>query len=63
MSETPGEKTPRDEVERKRRLAEVFGDVLPETTSDEREQQSDAADESARDAWYRDPVPPHHGER
>ena len=53
--------TPRDEVDRKRRLAEVFGDVLPETTSDEREQESDAADESARDAWYRDQVPPHHG--
>jgi hypothetical protein len=63
MSETPGEKTTRDEVERKRRLAEVFGDVLPDTTSDEREQQSDAADESARDSWYRDQVPPHHGER
>ena len=55
--------TPRDEVERKRRLAEVFGDVLPETTSDEREQEAEAADESARDAWYRDQVPPHHGER
>jgi hypothetical protein len=63
MSETQGEKTQRDEAERKRRLAEVFGDVLPETTSDERGQESDAADESARDAWYRDQVPPHHGER
>jgi hypothetical protein len=63
MTETPGEKTPRNAVERKRRLAEVFGDVLPDTTSDEREQQSDAADESARDSWYRDQVPPHHGER
>ena len=50
------------EAERKRRLAEVFGDVLPETTSDERDPGSDGRrDESARDAWYRDQVPPHHG--
>jgi len=49
-------------AERKRRLAEVFGDVLPETTTDEREPGPDGrADESARDTWYRDQVPPHHG--
>jgi hypothetical protein len=52
---------PHDEAERKRKLAEVFGDVLPETTSDEREPESADAEESARDAWYRDQVPPHHG--
>jgi len=51
---------PRDDAERKRRLAEVFGDVLPETTSDERDDES-GADDSARDAWLRDEVPPHHG--
>ena len=51
---------PRDEAERKRRLAEVFGDVLPETTSDERDDES-GADDSARDTWFRDQVPPHHG--
>jgi hypothetical protein len=50
---------PRDEGERKRKLAEVFGDVLPDTTSDERD--DDARDESSRDEWYRDQVPPHHG--
>ena len=49
-------------AERKRRLAEVFGDVLPETTTDERDPGSDGrGDESARDTWYRDQVPPHHG--
>jgi hypothetical protein len=63
MTEAPGEKTPRNAVERKRRLAEVFGDVLPETTSDERDTESAASDERARDTWYRDQVPPHHGER
>jgi hypothetical protein len=50
---------PRDEAERKRKLAEVFGDVLPDTTSDERD--DDARDESSRDGWFRDQVPPHHG--
>jgi hypothetical protein len=49
-----------DEAERKRRLAEVFGDVLPETTSDERDDEP-RADDSARDTWFRDQVPPHHG--
>ena len=45
--------------ERKRRLAEVFGDVLPETTSDERETEADATPSS--DAWLKAQVPPHHG--
>ncbi len=52
---------PDDDAERKRQLAEVFGDVLPETTADEREPEVRPDDESARDAWYRDQVPPHHG--
>jgi hypothetical protein len=51
---------PADEAERKRRLAEVFGDVLPETTSDERDDDA-RADDPARDTWFRDQVPPHHG--
>ena len=59
MSES-GPTSAREEAERKRRLAEVFGDVLPETTSDERDDASAEADAS-RDAWYRDQVPPHHG--
>jgi hypothetical protein len=52
----------RREAERKRRLSEVFGDVLPETTTDERDAGSEGrGDETARDTWYRDQVPPHHG--
>lgn len=48
--------------ERRRRLEEVFGDALPETTSDEREPSADdRAEESATDAWLREQVPPHHG--
>jgi hypothetical protein len=45
---------------RRRRIAEVFGDVLPDTTGDERE--PDATDERRDgDSWLRDQVPPHHG--
>jgi hypothetical protein len=44
----------------RRRLDEVFGDVLPEVTCDE---QRDAADEppAAADEWLRANRPPHHG--
>lgn len=46
------------EVERKRRLrAEVFGDVLPETTSDDRAEPG----EDTSEEWLRRQVPPHHG--
>ena len=45
--------------QRKRRLAAVFGDVLPETTSDERSDTPPRED--ATDAWLREQVPPHHG--
>lgn len=56
------------EWERKRRLAEVFGDALPDTTSDERD-ESDSSGAAARsrsredagDRWLREQVPPHHG--
>jgi hypothetical protein len=44
--------------ERRRRLAAVFGEVLPETTQDEREPA--APDDDARDHWLRSQVPPHH---
>lgn len=50
------------EWQRKRRLAEIFGDVLPATTGDERDPADGAtAKESAQDAWLRSQVPPHHG--
>ncbi len=49
-----------DAWERQRRLAEVFGDVLPETTGDERS-PSPPERESTSDAWLRAQVPPHHG--
>ncbi len=51
------------EWQRRRRLAAVFGDVLPETTSDERDPETaaEASDEDAADRWLRSQVPPHHG--
>jgi hypothetical protein len=45
---------------RRKRLAAVFGDVLPEQTSDDRATAS--PDSSGKgDEWYRNQVPPHHG--
>lgn len=43
---------------RRRLLAEVFGDVLPDSTSDDRETDDGSA---ARDAEMLRDVPPHHG--
>lgn len=51
----------RQEAARRQRLAEVFGDVLPETTSDERDEEPRSSEESARDTWFREQRPPHHG--
>ncbi|TNC23693.1 hypothetical protein [Amycolatopsis alkalitolerans] len=41
----------------RRELDAVFGDLLPDTTSDEREPESPSGD---REAWYRENRPPHH---
>jgi hypothetical protein len=47
---------------RRKRLAAVFGDVLPEQTSDDRPAASGSSGaEGKGDDWYRDQVPPHHG--
>ncbi|WP_166583724.1 MULTISPECIES: hypothetical protein [unclassified Mycolicibacterium] len=37
----------------------VFGDVLPDVTRDEYDDQS-PSDDRDRDRWLRDNVPPHH---
>ena len=49
------------EWKRKRRLDRIFGDVLPDTTSDEREPGSPPDGEDPGDRWLREQVPPHHG--
>lgn len=54
---------PETEWERRRRLAAVFGELLPETTNDERDgsDDRDGTDEERGDEWLRSQVPPHHG--
>lgn len=53
---------PESEWARRRRLAAVFGDVLPETTSDEREPTAgESPPETSVEAWLKEQVPPHHG--
>jgi hypothetical protein len=52
------DRPPETESERRRRLAEIFGDVLPETTSDERD---DPGGSRGSDEWLKSQVPPHHG--
>ncbi len=54
---------PEPDWKRKQRLAEIFGDVLPITTEDERSRDGVAersADRAGED-WLRAQVPPHHG--
>ncbi len=53
---TPDETTTPPPIDR-RKLDEIFGDVLPDTTNDERGGSSDGYSEQ----WYRDNRPPHHG--
>jgi hypothetical protein len=52
------EKPKETEWERKRRLAKVFGDVLPETTTDDRDDDEPG---KGSDDWLKSQVPPHHG--
>lgn len=54
MAEEP-ERTSRRPA--RRTLDEVFGDVLPETTSDERES---GPPRSGNDDWHLENRPPHH---
>lgn len=51
----------RAEAARRRRLAEIFGEVLPTQTADDRD-RTDPREEDARgEEWLRRQVPPHHG--
>ncbi len=51
--------TPEEREARRRRLAEVFGDVLPDQTSDDAAEPDTRTDTS--EEWLRRQVPPHHG--
>ncbi len=67
VSEDPGPHA-RDDAARRRRLAEVFGDVLRDTTGDERDDERGpsgrgGAEEAGgdRERGLQAQVPPHHG--
>ncbi|WP_016701323.1 hypothetical protein [Actinoalloteichus spitiensis] len=42
------------------RPADVVGELLPETTSDERDDQERYWQERSAEDWYRENRPPHH---
>ena len=54
-------KLSKEEVERRRRAAELLGDLLPDTTSDETAEGWGEKESSSRDDDYLRDVPPHHG--
>lgn len=56
----PADRGSETDWERKRRLAQIFGDVLPETTADDRDPDA-PGERSTTDDWLRSQVPPHHG--
>lgn len=59
MTDGRGVETP---AERRARLDAIFGDVLPDTTSDERDPAPRRGeDDDPGDTWLRAQVPPHHG--
>ncbi|WP_372663148.1 hypothetical protein [Amycolatopsis kentuckyensis] len=51
------ERDPKTSSDQRRRVDEIFGDVLPETTSDERDVERRTG---LPDGWYRENRPPHH---
>jgi hypothetical protein len=51
-----------EEDRRRRRRAEVFGDVLPDSTGDDRpDRWGEGEPVDATEEWLRRQVPPHHG--
>ncbi len=49
-----------EQSRKKRRLAEVFGDPMPDTTEDERDPDGSREGRDL-EQWLREQVPPHHG--
>lgn len=54
-----GDRPAETPAQRRARLAKVFGEVLPDTTRDERD--TDVRREPDSEEWLRSQVPPHHG--
>jgi hypothetical protein len=55
----PGHPNQASDFRKRRRLDEVFGEILPTVTGDERDPEP--ADGADRERWYRENRPPHHG--
>ena len=53
--------TPKEKAARRRRLAEVFGEVIPEQTADDADESGGEGAEQAQEDWLKRQVPPHHG--
>lgn len=67
MKDGPGPSPSAATAAERRRLDAIFGDVLPETTRDDRDEHDREASaradgEDAGEAWLRSQVPPHHGD-
>lgn len=54
------DRSAREEARRRRRLAEVFGDAMPDTTGDERDPDG-SREGRDQEQWLREQIPPHHG--
>ena len=61
MTSSERPKLSKEEVERRRKAAELLGDLLPDTTRDESAEGWGEKDTSSRDDVYLRDVPPHHG--
>ncbi|HET6167269.1 MAG TPA: hypothetical protein VFE07_10605 [Marmoricola sp.] len=55
-----GDLTPKERAARRRRLAEIFGEVIPDQTNDDTDETGEGA-EQAQEDWLKRQVPPHHG--
>lgn len=49
------------EHQRRRKAAQLLGDLLPDTTSDETDEGWNESSRTSRDEDYLRDVPPHHG--
>jgi hypothetical protein len=58
MAQPPEDKPAARARPRRRPLPDPFGDVLPDTTADERDPESARRDDD--ESWYRENRPPHH---
>lgn len=62
--EAEAQESVRRSAQHRRRLAEIFGDVIPEQTSDDADPDGAAGrrtGEQAQEDWLKSQVPPHHG--